>query len=153
MPVEVQLAVQQTAPPESEAVVVWANRVIGFAGGDQATTEVCIRVVEEKESQNLNTVYRGKDQPANVLSFLAETVLPESEVRILGDIVICAPVVEREALEQMKPLYDHFAHMVVHGMLHLYGYDHVNPADADVMEGIEREILGQAGVGDPYREH
>jgi probable rRNA maturation factor len=153
VPVEVQLASSLSQPVRKELVATWANRVIDYQGGEAAATEVCIRFVAEEESQSLNTTYRGKDKPTNVLSFPAEIDLPELETRVLGDIVICAPVVEREAIEQSKSLCDHFAHMVVHGMLHLYGYDHVDLSEADVMEGIEREILGQAGVDDPYQEH
>lgn len=152
-PVEVQIASTLTPEVRKEAIAAWAEKVIRHQGGEAAATEVCIRVVAEEESQSLNTTYRGKDNSTNVLSFPAEIDLPELEMRVLGDIVICAPVVEREAIEQSKSLRDHFAHMVVHGMLHLYGYDHEDLSEADVMEGIEREILGQSGVDDPYREH
>jgi probable rRNA maturation factor len=151
--VEVQLSSSLSHDAGKQSVTTWANRVIDFQGGEAAATEVCIRLVAEEESRSLNATYRGKDKPTNVLSFPAEVDLPELEKRVLGDIVICAPVVEREAIEQSKSLSDHFAHMVVHGMLHLYGYDHVDLSEADVMEGIEREILGQSGVDDPYREH
>ena len=117
--------------------------------------EVCIRVVDEKESQQLNATYRGKDKPTNVLSFpaaLDAQMLEQTQLELLGDIVICASVIAAEAREQGKSLSDHFAHMVVHGMLHLYGYDHETRAAADEMESIEREILDRFGVNDPYQE-
>lgn len=116
-----------------------------------ARTDVCIRLVDEEESRTLNRDYRGTDKPTNVLSFPADLRLPEGEGKILGDIVICDPVVRREAQAQGKLAGEHYAHMVIHGMLHLYGYDHEDPAEADVMEDIEREILGRLGIADPYR--
>jgi len=121
-------------------------------GGDPGTTEVCVRIVDENESEKLNSNYRDQNKPTNVLSFPADVEVPDSSLRYLGDIVICDSIVELEALKQKKCLTDHYAHMVVHGMLHLYGYDHIEPDEADVMENIEREILGQVGIADPYRE-
>jgi len=114
-------------------------------------TDVCIRLVDEEESRGLNRDYRGIDKSTNVLSFPADLTLPEGEGKILGDIVICDPVVRREAGAQGKPTGEHYAHMVIHGMLHLYGYDHEETAEADVMEDIEREILGRLGIADPYQ--
>ena len=114
-------------------------------------TDVCIRVVGEAESKSLNGDYRGVDRPTNVLSFPADLTLPDGEGKVLGDIVICDPVVTREAQAQGKLIREHYAHMVIHGMLHLYGYDHEDPAEADVMENIEREILDRLGIADPYR--
>ena len=153
MPVEVQLMAGTAVDARAADVISsWAARVLEHEGDEVALTEVCVRVVEDEEGARLNDTYAGKDKPTNVLSFPADMTLPDSQCRILGDIVICAPVVKREATEQYKSYDDHFAHMVVHGMLHLYGYDHADPADADVMEGIEREILGHAGIGDPYLE-
>ena len=116
------------------------------------STEVCIRLVGEAESRRLNNDFRRLDKPTNVLSFPADVSLPDSAARYLGDMVVCEPVVRREATEQDKCVEDHLAHMVVHGMLHLYGYDHVEQGEADVMENIEREILGKVGIADPYRE-
>ena len=112
--------------------------------------EQTIRIVDEAESQQLNSQYRAKDNPTNVLSFPAE----DSEYLDydnLGDLVICAPVVQREAGEQGKPVLAHWAHMVVHGMLHLQGYDHETAAEAEEMERLEVEILGELGFGDPYQ--
>jgi len=107
------------------------------------------RIVDAPESQALNRQYRGKDYPTNVLSFPAEynEFLPYD---YLGDLVICAPVVEREANEQGKQLLDHWAHMVVHGMLHLQGYDHESDEQAAEMEALEIEILAALGHTNPY---
>ena len=110
-----------------------------------------IRLVDEAESRQLNRDYRGKDRPTNVLSFPFEAP-PEVLTPLLGDLVICAPVVVREAREQGKPADAHWAHMLVHGVLHLLGYDHLEPAEADEMEALERDILAGLGFPDPYRE-
>ena len=122
-------------------------------GETPESIEACIRVVEEEESRALNSAYRKRDKPTNVLSFPADVIVPSGSgavKKILGDIVVCDPVVRREAQAQNKSVHDHYAHMVVHGMLHLYGHDHVDQADADVMEELEREILDELGVADPY---
>ena len=117
---------------------------------DYSQLEQTIRIVDEAESQRLNRQFRGKDKPTNVLSFLNE----ESgylEYDNLGDLLICAPVVLREAEEQGKEVLAHWAHMVVHGMLHLQGYDHETADEAGEMEQLEIEILGRLGFEDPYR--
>jgi probable rRNA maturation factor len=106
-----------------------------------------IRVVDSRESRALNGRWRGRDKPTNVLSFPAS---PELRGRELGDLVVCAPVVAREAREQGKRLAAHWAHMVVHGTLHLLGYDHARAADAKRMEGRERALLARLGFADPY---
>lgn len=115
--------------------------------------DLAIRLVDSKEGCSLNRHYRGKDYATNVLSFPAE--LPEGVVMplpLLGDLVICAPVVAREAKEQGKLLSAHYAHLTVHGVLHLLGLDHENDLEAEVMEQIEREILAELGYEDPYIE-
>jgi probable rRNA maturation factor len=119
-----------------------------------------IRVVGAAESRRLNRTWRNKDKPTNVLSFPAASLapgasgeppqFPAKEFAELGDLAICAPVVAREAREQGKPLQAHWAHMVVHGVLHLLGYDHENDRDAEVMEARETKILAQFGYLDPY---
>jgi len=117
--------------------------------------DLAIRVVDEAEGRRLNLRYRGKDKPTNVLSFPADLPegLPEGvRLPLLGDLVICAPVVAREAREQGKSLAAHYAHMTVHGTLHLLGLDHENDRDAARMEQLEREILATLGVADPYVE-
>ncbi|WP_034913343.1 MULTISPECIES: rRNA maturation RNase YbeY [Erwinia] len=115
----------------------------------QAESEVTIRVVDEAESHTLNHTYRGKDKPTNVLSFPFEAP-PGIELPLLGDLIICRQVVEKEAVEQDKPLLAHWAHMVIHGSLHLLGYDHIDDDEAEEMESIETEIMLALGYDDPY---
>jgi probable rRNA maturation factor len=119
--------------------VRWARAAL--AGGGQVT----IRLVEPDEGQDLNREYRGKDYATNVLSFPYDT-----EPVVSGDLVVCPAVVAREAAEQNKPLAAHYAHLTVHGMLHLQGWDHENDEDAQAMEDEEREILAALGYPDPY---
>ena len=105
--------------------------------------------MDEDEGAELNEAYRRKQGPTNVLSFPFEAP-PGVELSLLGDIVVCAPVVAREAGEQGKILESHWAHMVVHGCLHLLGYDHMEPVEAEAMEALETEILGGLGYPNPY---
>jgi len=107
--------------------------------------EITIRIVDNDESINLNNIYRKKKYLTNVLSFLVD-----DEVHLIGDIVLCAPVIEKEALEQSKKLEAHYAHLIIHGALHLYGYDHENKKDADIMEAKEIKILTKLGYKNPY---
>jgi len=107
--------------------------------------EITIRIVDNDESINLNNIYRKKKYPTNVLSFLVD-----DEVHLIGDIVLCAPVIEKEALEQSKKIEAHYAHLIIHGALHLYGYDHENIKDADIMEAKEIKILTKLGYKNPY---
>ncbi|KGT90375.1 metal-binding heat shock protein [Erwinia typographi] len=115
----------------------------------QPESEVTIRVVDQAESHELNHTYRGKDKPTNVLSFPFEAP-PGIELPLLGDLIICRQVVEEEAAAQEKPLLAHWAHMVVHGSLHLLGYDHIEDDEAEEMESIETEIMLALGYDDPY---
>lgn len=117
--------------------------------------DLAIRVVDSKEGRSLNRHYRGRDYATNVLSFPADMPegLPEGvRLPLLGDLVICAPVVAREAREQKKALNDHYAHLTVHGALHLLGWDHEDEREAECMEQLEREILAGLGIADPYIE-
>lgn len=114
--------------------------------------EMTIRLVDEAESRELNSEYRGKDSATNVLSFPFE--VPDGiELPLLGDLVICRQVVEREAEEQQKPLLHHWAHMVVHGVLHLRGYDHIKDDEAEEMEALETQILATLSIPDPYLDN
>jgi probable rRNA maturation factor len=113
--------------------------------------EVSLYIVDEDESQQLNSQYRSKDYPTNVLSFPAD-IPEEVGVPLLGDLVVCAPVVEREAQEQGKTLAAHWAHMLVHGSLHLLGFDHIDDTEADEMEALETAIITGLGYPAPYNE-
>jgi probable rRNA maturation factor len=120
--------------------------------------DLAIRVVGAREGRALNRHYRGKDYATNVLSFPAEVAegvkLPKGvRMPLLGDLVLCAPVVAKEAREQKKPLLAHYAHLTVHGTLHLLGWNHEDDREAECMERLEREILAAMGIEDPYQEH
>ncbi|NIY84441.1 rRNA maturation RNase YbeY [Vibrio hepatarius] len=144
---DLQLAVEnENGLPSFEDVQRWlSNTVEKF----QPQAEVTVRIVDEEESHQLNHEYRGKDKPTNVLSFPFEAP-PGIEIDLLGDLIICRQVVEREAKEQGKPLMAHWAHMVVHGSLHLLGYDHIEDDEAEEMESLETEIMQSMGFKDPY---
>ena len=127
----------------------WADLALVNAG----EFEVAIRIVDAEESRQLNLAYRGKDAATNVLSFPME--LPDElaafvGTAILGDLVICAPVVKQEATEQHKLLQHHWAHLVIHGMLHLQGFDHIADDEAEAMENLEITLLQQLGIDNPY---
>lgn len=146
---DVQLATELESVPSWEEMYQWAATAIVTADEAREVAELGIRIVDEAESQALNRQYRGKDKSTNVLSFPAE--LPDGvDVPLLGDLVICAPVVTREAQEQGKPLAAHWCHMVVHGCLHLLGLDHEEEGEAEKMESLETAILARLGYPDPY---
>ncbi|MDR5905707.1 rRNA maturation RNase YbeY [Franzmannia qiaohouensis] len=148
--VERQVALaEDTALPDQASLERWVGAALAHAG-ERDRDELSVRFVDADESQTLNRDYRGKDAPTNVLSFGVE-LPPGVDLPLLGDLVICHPVVVREASEQHKPLGDHYAHMVVHGTLHLLGFDHIDDAEAEHMEQLEREILAALGIADPYR--
>ncbi|MDY4594566.1 MAG: rRNA maturation RNase YbeY [[Pasteurella] aerogenes] len=132
--------------PSEEQIQQWANAAVR---AQTMEPEITVRIVDEAESHQLNLTYRGKDKPTNVLSFPFECP-DEVELTLLGDLVICRQVVEQEAREQGKPLMAHWAHMVVHGCLHLLGYDHIEDAEAEEMESLETEIMLGLGFEDPY---
>ncbi len=113
--------------------------------------EVSVYIVDETEGQELNAQYRGKDYPTNVLSFPAD-IAEEVGIPLLGDLVVCAPVVEREAQEQGKALPAHWAHMLVHGTLHLVGFDHIDDDEAELMEALETQIVTGLGYPAPYQD-
>ncbi len=116
---------------------------------DRLAAEVCIRICERAASQALNREYRERDNPTNVLSFPAEVDLP-AELSLLGDIALCWPIVITEAQVQGKPLTAHAAHLTVHGVLHLAGYDHQDEAEAEEMEAMECTILARLNIANPY---
>ncbi len=146
----VQISCQNTDTPDESKLHSWISAALRDHGDHGDEAEIAIRIVDEDESRMLNSRYRAMDRSTNVLSFQAS--IPDGvELPLLGDIVICAPVVVREASEQGKDPEAHWAHMVVHGTLHLLGYDHRGDAQADVMERREVEILGELGYSDPYK--
>ena len=146
--VSVHYGVPRTGIPSAVSFRKW---VFAALEGRIREADLAIRIVGTTEGRALNRHYRGKDYATNVLSFPAE--LPEGvKLPLLGDLVLCAPVIAREAKEQKKPLAAHYAHMTVHGALHLLGWDHDNDRDAECMERLEREILADLGVDDPYVE-
>ena len=116
-------------------------------------SELTIRLVDAEEGLQLNSTWRGKDYPTNVLSFEADIPDGLLDIPLLGDLVICVPVVEKEAAEQNKALTAHWAHLVIHGCLHLLGYDHIENAEAEEMESLERQLLAEIGYPDPYRDN
>ena len=135
----IQFAANKIGMPAASQFKKWAKAAL------RVESEVTIRIVDEQEARALNSQYRGKDYATNVLTF------PMTEEPILmGDIVICAPVVVAEASAQNKPLEAHFAHLTVHGMLHLSGFDHETEAQAELMEALEVQILAKLGYANPY---
>ncbi|MFC6632662.1 rRNA maturation RNase YbeY [Microbulbifer taiwanensis] len=143
---DVQRASRCTDLPSDDSIRNWVSAALT---GRREVAELTVRIVDEDESRQLNSQYRGKDSPTNVLSFPAE--LPDDlDLPLLGDLVICAPVVAQETEEQHKALPAHWAHMVVHGTLHLLGYDHIEDSDAEVMEKLETGLLAGLGFADPY---
>ena len=153
---QVQFASESKNLPDAKRMEDWVRQ----SCPDQDNVSVGIRIVDEQESAQLNDQYRHKQGATNVLSFPFESPhlpddLDEDDEMLedfLGDLVICAPVVEAEAAQQGKALEAHWAHMVVHGVLHLQGYDHIETAQAEQMEDIERHILDKLGFADPYQE-
>ena len=141
--ISIQRMVPAAGIPAPATLRAWALAALGREKG-----ELNIRIVGDEESRQLNHQYRGKDKPTNVLSFQGE---PELEsLPVLGDLVICAPVVAREAVEQGKPARAHWAHMVIHGCLHLLGHDHEQDSEALRMEALETRILKRLGFSNPY---
>ncbi|WP_261843883.1 rRNA maturation RNase YbeY [Aliamphritea ceti] len=144
--VDRQCQIEDVNLPDEAELTRWAALAIGDY---RDSAELSIRIVDNAESQQLNNDYRGKDKPTNVLSFPFE--VPDGiELDLLGDLVICAPIVSSEATEQNKPLMHHWAHMVIHGCLHLLGFDHINDADAEEMEALEIKLLAQLEISNPY---
>ena len=147
MIIDLQIACEQeTGLPTAEQIEQWATAAVQPQSDE---VEMTVRIVDEAESHELNLNYRVKDRPTNVLSFPFECP-DEVELPLLGDLVICRQVVEREAQEQDKPVMAHWAHMVVHGSLHLLGYDHIEDDEAEEMESLETQIMTGLGFADPY---
>ncbi|MEN8640455.1 rRNA maturation RNase YbeY [Pseudomonas sichuanensis] len=137
------------ASPDDAAFRRWCELALRQRSAD---SEMTIRLVDEAEGRELNHTYRHKDYATNVLSFPADVPDDLLDIPLLGDLVICVAVVEREAQEQGKSLEAHWAHLVIHGCLHLLGYDHIDDDEAEEMEGLERELLAELGHPDPYAD-
>ncbi len=135
--------------PDEHRLTHWIDQVLSTVG--VSDKEITLRFVDNDESQALNAQYRGQDKPTNVLSFPFECP-PNLPINLLGDLVIAVPVVTLEAEQQQKAYWDHLAHLVVHGTLHLLGYDHIEDEEAEAMEALERTILDQLGIDDPYQD-
>ncbi len=155
---QLQVAIQRTSDtfdyPSDEEIESWTGYVLQQESRQPDPVELAVRLVDTNESAELNEQFRNKEGPTNVLSFPFESPpgLPEPlSSRILGDIVICAPVVATEAQQQQKTLKSHWAHMLVHGTLHLLGYDHQNDKDAQQMESRETALLAHFNINNPYR--
>ncbi len=151
---DLQLATEAGDLPTETELRRWVGLALRQRTAD---SELTIRLVDAEEGQELNRTYRHKDYATNVLSFPAEVPdgpdgEPLLDIPLLGDLVICVPVVEREAREQNKALEAHWAHLVIHGCLHLLGYDHIDDEEAEEMEGLERQLLAELGYPDPYRD-
>jgi probable rRNA maturation factor len=146
---DLQIACSNKKLPSESQFQLWVDTALSSY---QKSFELTIRVVDEAESQQLNHQYRAKNKSTNVLSFPFE--VPEGiELDLLGDLIICANVVESEAIEQNKSVINHWAHMVIHGCLHLLGYDHIDDAEAEEMETLEVKLLAALNISDPYDEN
>ena len=146
---DVQVASEAADLPEEPDLRRWCELARRARQGD---SELTIRLVDEDEGRELNRTWRHKDYATNVLSFPADVPDEFLDIPLLGDLVICAPVVAREAAEQGKPAKAHWAHLVIHGCLHLLGYDHLEDDEAEEMEELERQLLAELGYPDPYGE-
>lgn len=136
----------EVSSPTAEKIEHWSQAALEV---HHPNTEICVRIIDEAEMVELNGCYRQKFKPTNVLSFPAE--LPDHvDINLLGDIAICAPVVEAEAAEQHKDPVAHWAHIVIHGCLHLAGHDHIDEAEAVIMESLEIDLLKKLGYANPY---
>ncbi|EGN76396.1 metalloprotein, YbeY/UPF0054 family [Idiomarina sp. A28L] len=149
--IDIQRAVETPELPSDTDIVSWASAVL--SQHDLTEAEMTIRITNAKEVQALNREYRGKDKPTNVLSFPFGDELPDEvvlDIPLLGDIIICEPVLKAEAIEQNIAFAHHFAHLVVHGTLHLLGYDHLETPEAEEMETLEAKILATFDIPNPY---
>lgn len=151
MNVDVQVASEAAGIPAGDNMRNWVERAV-HAADPCLDVDVSVRIVDEQEMRALNRDYRDQDKPTNVLAFPASDTgfVPPGETPLLGDIVVCAGIVAREADEQRKRPEHHWCHMLVHGTLHLLGHDHMTESQAEAMETLERRVLGSLGIADPY---
>ncbi len=144
--IEVQVVFSSPDQPDKVQIQQWVDAALQDYGKD---AEIVVRIVDVHESAQLNKQYRHKPGPTNILSFPAD-IPADVGLNLLGDLVVCAPVVEREAIEQQKLLTHHWAHIIIHGVLHLLGYDHLDGAEAEIMENKEINILQALNIKNPY---
>jgi len=147
---DIQRLVDGPSVPDDDVIRGWVKHALG---ADDAVL-INLRIVDQAEGWALNKQWRGKDYPTNVLSFPASVPVLDNALdnkRVLGDVVLCAPVIEREATEQSKSLESHWAHLVIHGLLHLHGFDHTHAEQAVAMEAREIELLAGLGFDNPYK--
>ncbi|MCK7458240.1 rRNA maturation RNase YbeY [Idiomarina aminovorans] len=145
-----QLADGIANAPDEEAIHTWVVTTLDYLQQHKKAVELTVRIVAKEEAQQLNSQFRNRDYATNVLSFPFNSPV-ELPVTLLGDLVICQTVVEDEAKEQQKSAIDHWTHMVIHGTLHLLGYDHIEDNEANKMEQIERNVLARLQITDPYQ--
>ena len=152
--VDLQIACRVKSAPREAEVHSWLEQAYQAGSTDALRPcDVSVRIVDEDESRQLNSQYRQQDKATNVLAFPAASLgLPNGEADLLGDLVICGPLVEQEAEHQGKSPASHWGHLLIHGMLHLLGYDHETASQAAEMETVERRILAERGFEDPYQE-
>jgi probable rRNA maturation factor len=146
--IDLQIASEHPRCPSPSQLKLWVESALK-SNSKHEELELTIRIVDENESRVLNKQYRNKDKPTNVLSFQFEAPA-QIDLNLLGDLVICAPIVSNEAKDQTKQEISHWAHMVVHGTLHLQGYDHIDDDEAEAMEALEIETLTTLGFPNPY---
>ncbi len=150
---DIQNTIKATDLPDKESIIAWIKETLKQVGYTNKSVELTLRIVSEDESQQLNFDYRNKNSPTNILSFPFQPpeMIPASEFEgLLGDLVICYEVILREAKQQEKKVEQHWAHLIVHGVLHLLGYDHLVDQEAEIMEQLEVDILKQFKIADPY---
>ncbi|WP_372761475.1 rRNA maturation RNase YbeY [Pseudoalteromonas sp.] len=145
---DLQLACEFDNLPSEAQFLLWADKALSHYRDE---SELTIVISDEAQSQQLNNDYRGKNKPTNVLSFEFEAP-PGIDIPLVGDLIICPAIVHAEAIEQEKSFHDHFAHMVIHGCLHLLGFDHIKSEEAFEMESIEKQLLAELNIADPYRD-
>lgn len=144
--VDVQFGLDESGLPTADEFMFWA---VAALENIDTELELSIRIVDEAEATQLNEKWRDMEGATNVLSFPTE-ITEEIQPRPLGDVVICAPIIAREAIEQEKSIADHWAHMVIHGTLHLLGYDHIETLEMKKMESLEIKLLNQLNINNPY---
>jgi probable rRNA maturation factor len=152
--IELQITVKNQQIPSQTDFEQWLAQAAKLLPPPYANNEICIRIINEQESQQLNETYRHKSAPTNILSFTYNdeetTVTDDDNIHLLGDLAICAPLVSKQAIAQNKPVMAHWAHLVIHGYLHLLGYDHKTSKKTTEMEQLEIAILQKLGYSNPY---